>query len=180
MFKKRDKEEVDPRDWYEIDTTLSFREKNTAELYRVWQSLRNGERIPHRRDFDPIAHVSLLPDIFMIEVSEDIPPRFRYRLIGTRIANTLGRDVTGAWLDELYGQTPKMLKAFDYPLRQKQPIRTYGTVHWIDKEFLSYESGIFPLLTDDNDRVGRFVGATVYTPTTRLEEPRAAIQSPSS
>ena len=45
----------------------------------------------------------LLPNVWLLDVQRT-PLRFKYRLIGTRIAEFYGADHTGCWLDEVFAQ----------------------------------------------------------------------------
>src|SRR4051794_10782916 len=73
-------------------------------LYRYWQSLRRGRRLPARADVDPIEIPALLPNLILIDV-EPSPLRFRYRLVGTRIVSYRAElqipDHTGRYADEV-------------------------------------------------------------------------------
>lgn len=69
-------------------------------LFEYWRSIHPGPgKLPGRAAFEPLAIVSLLPHIMLIDVVGQ-PPRFRYRLIGTRMVDALAGDFTGQWLDE--------------------------------------------------------------------------------
>lgn len=73
-----------------------------AALYRYWQSLcPPARRLPGRQHFNPLSVPALLPNIWLIDVARD-PLRFRYRLIGTRIVDTLGGERTGQWLHDAH------------------------------------------------------------------------------
>jgi len=162
-----------------IDLTLAFQNKETAALYDAWRRL-GGDKgiIPFRRDFDPRDHVALLPHMFVIEATDEPEPRFRYRLVGTNIVETLGRDATGIWIDDLYKDAPEVIEGFKIILHSGRPVRTYGKLTWLEKDFLSYESGTFPLLTDDG-RIGRFVGLTIYSPSKSSNDTPSPVPSPS-
>lgn len=69
-------------------------------LAEHWRSLQGDKAVPLRRDFDPMAIPTLLPDVYLVEL---IRPerRFRYRLVGSRVAEKAGFDATGYYLDEL-------------------------------------------------------------------------------
>jgi hypothetical protein len=57
--------------------------------------------MPARADFDPITLPrALLPNMILLEVYQQ-PQRFRYRLMGTAVAEMLGEDWTGKYVDEL-------------------------------------------------------------------------------
>lgn len=65
-----------------------------SQLFHYWNSLRNGRRMPVRSDMDPLDIPRLLRDIQLINVSSN-PLDFHYRLIGTRLVNRLGVELTG-------------------------------------------------------------------------------------
>ena len=71
------------------------------QLFAYWDGKRAGNRMPSRRDMDPVEiEPQLLPWIVLLDV-EQTPRRFRYRLIGTRVVEMLDRDLTGRYVDEL-------------------------------------------------------------------------------
>lgn len=72
-----------------------------AALAAYWESIRPDGGLPGRQHFDPVDIPHLLPAIRMLDVVGD-PPRYRIRLVGTRIVASLGEDHTGRWLDEVY------------------------------------------------------------------------------
>jgi len=47
--------------------------------------------MPQRRDIDPVDLPTLLPHLMLIDRAED---QYRYRLVGTAVADELGRDLT--------------------------------------------------------------------------------------
>jgi hypothetical protein len=73
------------------------------ELFAYWCSLREGARLPGRRDLDPAGMKRLLPTISLIDVSRD-PLEFRTRLAGTGLYGVYGREITGRKLSEVYNQ----------------------------------------------------------------------------
>jgi len=71
-----------------------------AALFAYWQELRGPDRLPDWRRFDPIRMPKHLSRLWAIEVHE--PYRLRYRLVGTHISGSYGRDPTGKWVDEVW------------------------------------------------------------------------------
>ena len=99
------------------------------EIFDYWQSIRPATGVlPARRHFDPLAVPALLPNIRLIDVQRE-PLRFRYRLVGTRIVEAHGYDMTGQWLDEAHPEFRS-----DTPVR-----REYLTV--IEERRPSYRRG---------------------------------------
>lgn len=72
------------------------------ELHAYWRSIHPPDRrLPGRQHFNPLAVTPLLPNIWLLDVIRE-PLRFRYRLVGTRIVDTLGGERTGQWLHEAH------------------------------------------------------------------------------
>ncbi len=69
-------------------------------LTEHWRLIGQGASVPLRRNFEPMSIPLLLPDVCLIELTQP-ERRFRYRLIGTRVAEKAGFDATGCYLDEL-------------------------------------------------------------------------------
>jgi hypothetical protein len=71
-----------------------------AGLYRYWDSKRDGRTMPSRRDIDPVELKEWLSSIILYDVLRDPVIDFRYRVVGTRIAVAMGRDLTGTCVRE--------------------------------------------------------------------------------
>lgn len=107
-------------------------------LYEHWLSIHpGGGKLPGRREFDPMAVAPLLPHIMLLEVVGR-PPRFRYRVIGTRMVDALGGDLTGQWLDEVHARGSRKPKfpAYEKVVEVREPQWRRGPPHfasYIDK-----------------------------------------------
>lgn len=71
------------------------------ELFAYWASLREGGRLPGRRQLDPAPIKRLLPTVSLIDVVRE-PLEFRMRLAGTGLYGVYGREITGRRLSEIY------------------------------------------------------------------------------
>jgi len=69
------------------------------ELWIYWDSKRGGSAMPRRSAIAPFEIPKLLPYLAIIERAPD--GRFRYRLMGSAIAQAYGFDATGKFLDEV-------------------------------------------------------------------------------
>jgi hypothetical protein len=80
-----------------------LRHPNLLLLYRHWQSVRGDRPMPSRADLDPLSLPQLLGNLILVDVLRDPTRslRFRYRLIGTRLTERVGRDMTGRHFDEV-------------------------------------------------------------------------------
>jgi PAS domain len=114
-----------------IDTS-SWNPKTRA-AYEHWAALRPAaDRLPGRRHFDPMAVPQLLPNIVLLDV-EGRPPRFRYRVVGTRMVDALGTDLTGRWLDEAHardGEPPPQFPSYDRVVATGAPEWRRGKPHF--------------------------------------------------
>lgn len=71
-------------------------------FHDYWLSLHpQGGGLPGRQHLEPTQIPDCLPTLWLLEVHRE-PLRFRYRLVGTRIVELSGRELTGLWLDEAH------------------------------------------------------------------------------
>jgi hypothetical protein len=71
-------------------------------LFGYWRDIAPpGGGLPGRQHVDPMAIPALLPDLWLLDVHRN-PLRLRYRVVGTRMVDAIGRETTGEWLDEAH------------------------------------------------------------------------------
>ncbi len=105
--------------------------------------------MPSRADLDPAEIRTILPCVFLLDVTQD-PLDFRYRLIGTKMASHLNRDLTGSWMSELPHQRPpsRIWSACAKVVETRAPLSSdtpyVGKLH----EFRKTEDLILPLSAD--------------------------------
>jgi hypothetical protein len=126
------------------------------DLITYWDRKRAGRIGPRRADIDPSEIVVHLPHIFMLDML-DGGQDFRYRLVGTRIVEGLGRDNTGKRLSEVYRDRPQalaQLKAvFRLPVDRKVPIFARGHIFWLPEAQYRRFTGASMPLSDDGATV---------------------------
>lgn len=136
-------------DWLQVDTTLSFEKRDCLSLLELWRERRHEGRLPARADFDPRELASHLGWIVLTDVEDD-PLRFRYRLIGSNVAEMAGRDMTGRYLDDIY--TPEVFRivtaGYRAAIELRQPVRVHGRFHQVDRGYMTLESLELPLSSD--------------------------------
>lgn len=77
-----------------------------VRLFGYWKSAARGKPAPRRDEIDPpIDMPDYLPTTIMFDVdrSDEGGPKFRYRLIGTRLVEVVGRDLKGETLEGYFG-----------------------------------------------------------------------------
>jgi len=117
-------------------------------LYAYWRAAHRDGRLPGRRDIDPIELRFILGDLILLEVLHD-PLRFRYRLVGSNLTRSLGREMTGRMLDEHPEPTFRRLAAEVYAevATTAAPLSTRRDAV-IDDRLRRYETMVLPLAAD--------------------------------
>lgn len=115
-----------------------------------WEAIGPVGGLPGRQHFDPIDVPSILANIWLIDVQGE-PLRFRFRLVGTRVVEFLGRDPTGLWIDEAYPSFSGSPTERDF-----MACVTAGAPRWrrgppfmeADKDYAQVERVALPLAAD--------------------------------
>src|SRR5439155_7987308 len=90
-----------------------------------------GQR-PGRQHIRPAEVPGFLSRMFMLDIVRD-PLRYRYRLCGTELVRSLGREVTRLWLDEAHPQlleNPESRERFRFMVETGRPTWRKGTPLW--------------------------------------------------
>lgn len=127
-----------------------------------WWRDNAHDGIPDRANFQPGDFTRLLPYLLISDV-EHAPFRIRYRLVGTRVVEATGLDITGRYLDELDPVNEEEPWADDYALAYETRKPVVGTTTVRTKSGLRfvYEFGIFPVSKGGN-AVEQFVAVEDY------------------
>ena len=121
-----------------------------AEAIAYWRRIRPGPGLlPGRQHFDPLEIPDLLPFVGLSDVLYAPGPRFRVRVIGTRLADVFGGGIVGSFLDDLIPDFEKSLAGQDYLRVAKEGVpvwyRGEQTARIGTKSFLPVERLFLPL-----------------------------------
>lgn len=120
-------------------------------VFDYWQGMAPAGKLPGRQHFDPLHIPKLMPHVWMLDVARD-PYRFRYRLAGTREVQTLGRDPTGEWMDDVHPvlkTSPERTARYVFVAETGRPTWRRGNVSFIhDKDHQVVENVVLPLARD--------------------------------
>jgi len=115
-----------------------------------WVRIHPAAGLPGRQHFDPIDVPRLLSNIRLLDVI-GCPPRFRVRLMGTRLREFFGSDQTGRWLDEVFSN-------LDGSITQSELLKAVETKapRWrrgkpaldVEKDFMDMERVYLPFARD--------------------------------
>lgn len=150
------------------DHSLNFRAGVLAEIYEYWQEKCGKTRMPSRLDLDPVDLGRNLPHIALVDVFQD-PFKLRWRLLGTHITQSTGRDVTNAYFENAYRHPlfNDMIEIYGECVRSRKPIRYFGTASFSGKDYLHFETGHFPLSSDGESVDMLFIGMVFGEPRER-------------
>lgn len=116
-------------DWTDIAIRPidAVREPGLRAVYDYWNSIRDGRPFALRKHFDPAEIPQLLKDLLYMDVErqgDSARPRFRYRVVGTGIADFVGDDYTGRTVDEVFPEPARAIMQYCYtaPLMLERPV----------------------------------------------------------
>lgn len=137
-----------------IESGDSLLDPRLKELYAYWNARRGDRRMPRRSDIDPpldLRHLLgrlLLADV--VRPGNAMPARFRFRLVGSELAQEASVDMTGRWLEEFPHAVYREYMTVNYGIvaATGQPRRTLR--HFVaDDRVWSYEALVLPLGHDN-------------------------------
>jgi hypothetical protein len=148
---------------YRIPADRSGWHPLVCQFYEYCVSVAPEGRLPGRQHIQPEEIPAFLSRMWMLDVCRD-PLRYRYRLCGTELVRSLGREVTGMWLDEAHPQVlenPASRERFRYMLETGHPTWRKGAPLWIrNTDHRTIETCIVPLATD-GETVDKMLGFCV-------------------
>ena len=86
-----------------------MRLQGTIELFQYWDRLRDGRPAPKRTEIEPADIKTLLADTFILE--KDARGEAVFRLAGTRLCATFGRELKGFTFASLWMQKDERVVA---------------------------------------------------------------------
>jgi hypothetical protein len=134
------------------------------QMYEYWRSKCQGDRLPRRRDNDPVEIPRFLPHITIVEVVPD-ERRYVYRLVGTKEVEIRGRDPTGkSVLDGFFGPSlDDALSCYNAVVTSRRP-------HYDDSPYVtpngrfSDDETLFLPLSEDGENVSRILVFGTFSP----------------
>lgn len=76
--------------------------KELNQVRAYWESKRRPDGgLPGRADIDPLEMRFALGHLVLTDVEPGDPPRFRLRLVGSNVAERVGFDATGRYIDTI-------------------------------------------------------------------------------
>ena len=123
----------------------------TRQFYDYWLSIAPPGALPGRQHVMPERMAPWLSRLWMLDIFRD-PLRFRCRLAGSDMVRSIGREVTGQWLDEVHPASvtdPDSRDRFRIVAELGRPTWRLGKPRWARQpEFRITESLLVPLAAD--------------------------------
>lgn len=121
------------------------------QFYDYWRTIAPAGALPGRQHL-VIEHIApLWSRLFLLDVFRE-PLRYRYRLCGTKLVDSLGEEVTGRWLDEVHPQlvaNPESRDRYRFVVETGGATWRRGPPLWTcDPDHRMLESCIVPLAAD--------------------------------
>jgi len=126
------------------------------DIFAYWLAMKDALIMPSRRDLNPADIVALLPHISLIDVGSP-SGRYRIRLLGTKVVEALGKDITGKYIDECPDIETCLKPRYDWIVENKRPYLIFDKLKWSHKSFLEFCSVGMPMSSD-----GRQVDIIMY------------------
>ena len=136
------------------------------DLVAYWQAKRGLRPLPLRQDIDPLELKQHLGSLNIIECLPGLTD-FRYRLIGTRIAEAYGRDSTGKTVRELYAvEDPEycefLLGTYREVATRQVIARIRGNLRPVNKDYRWADSLLLPL-ADSEGGVSEILNEVLFS-----------------
>jgi hypothetical protein len=111
----------------------AFTSPELNEIHAYWLAKRGQRRMPARQDIEPTEIPRLLRNVMLIDVFHD-PVRFRYRLIGTNVADATGENRTGKCFDtmDFFAANPIVEEQYATAAATGEPVHSLEPFYRLD------------------------------------------------
>lgn len=150
------------RDKFSLDTVRLYTQVQVLEhpehqdacyIMEEWQKLRDEGRLLHAQDLPSKTFARLLPRLYLLEPANEAATDWRFRLVGTDIANAFPANPTGRAISELYAPEKVLSNAAVYRdvLEHLRPVVTKGQVEGLDRDYKIAEFVHLPVAIGEKD-----------------------------
>jgi hypothetical protein len=134
-------------------------------LKDYWDRKRAGRAMPSRADIRPAEMKEHLGWIVLLDALPGFED-FRYRMIGTRVAQYFLNDSTGKTISEAFapygeGALSGVLAVHRKCARDQVVLRSFGGAGWLGRSFLDFDAIYLPL-SDDGVTVNMILSAFTF------------------
>jgi hypothetical protein len=139
-----------------------MRHKTSIEIFNYWNRIRGSADAPLRAQIEPGSIRHILPQIFILEMTDIGESRFR--LAGTMICNLFGRELRDALFSSLWSGNPldSAVKIAKGVMDHAVPALLNATGYTGSGRSMSFEVILLPMRSSA-DRCDRLLGCLVPT-----------------
>lgn len=135
-------------------------EDYARQFFDYWCAARSGQVMPPVSALDPmLLPRACLPYLSVLEVETE-PLRLRARLVGTAVAEQIGMNQTGCYLDELPGAASQEERLL-WCVREQRPYLAEDDITFAPNNYKRYQCLIVPF-GDPTVGVERVVGVFCF------------------
>src|SRR5689334_30045 len=131
------------------DAALGFDTPQLAQAVTIWREKAGSDGLPQRSAFDARTLKAFLPNVIIAErVEENVKPRYRFRLMGTAIAELLG-DFTGKFLEDAVADPypQRWFAILEAANKAGCPLRIFGRLEYRQQDYIAMHMMVAPLGT---------------------------------
>ncbi|WP_022729336.1 PAS domain-containing protein [Fodinicurvata sediminis] len=124
------------------------------DFHAHWKNLCNGAAVAERSAFDIVeAPLDLVGHLILLDVLEG-GQDFGYRLVGTKVAEEIGRDFTGETVLQYHArhESREVIDGYAEIVKTGQPHLYQGNLYDLGRDYVTYERLAVPL-TDSDGRI---------------------------
>lgn len=139
-----------------------MRHKTSFEIFNYWNRTRGSDDAPLRARIDPASIRHILPQIFILELTESGESRFR--LAGTMICSLFGRELRDDFFSSLWSgkQFDNAVKIASGVMSHASPALLNATGYTATGRSMTFEIILLPMRSAE-DRCDRLLGCLVPT-----------------
>lgn len=133
-------------------------------LEQVWSEARSGRSMPERTDISPAKLKDCLPYVTLIDVVHGDPIDFRYRLLGQKIIDGFGSNITGGLHTQHVDRTSSVWPFYDSYCRCVATQHGQSLEHQFrngNQTIVRMRARVWPL-SDDGDAVTGLLGGGMF------------------
>lgn len=118
-------------------------------LLEYWKELKQGQALPFRQQFDPVAVPQCLKYIVLLDV-EEVSPRYCIRLAGSAVNPAHLKPITGRYIEEIFSKKDLdvILPQYEHSVQYGVPTFMHGSAEMLSHVFLKYERLILPMTSN--------------------------------
>jgi hypothetical protein len=135
-------------------------------LYDYLRGKAPPGRLCGRQHIDPAEITELLPHLILVDIVRDPgrETRFRFRLVGSKVAAQHGYDFTGMFVEDAIPERERaqqILATYHGVLADRLPNYLRGGIASPSRKFLPVERVVFPLARD-GETIDMLIGVFIY------------------